>query len=218
MKRSLLITGMALMLAGCADEAAEFGRPVPANLATSRREVVAPPGPGYSAGWLRQQAGLIAEGDLQAVHAEIVAAHPREAESLRVALIRAGIDPARITASLWISTSRQRSTIVFTRTVADTGDCRASIDPAFPDDPSRSLMSLGHCLKNNDLANMVVDPADLAAPRKLGRADGAYLASGVRNWRAHGDGSTASASSGASNTTTAADTTGKGSTSGAANP
>jgi type IV pilus biogenesis protein CpaD/CtpE len=201
MKRVVLFTAAAVMLAGCADEAAEFGRPVPVHLRTLRREVAAPPASGSNAAWLRRQAGVIAAGDLQAVHAEIVAASQPQAESLRGALIQAGIDPVRITASARISPSRRRAAIVFTRTVADTGDCRASIGFAFPDDPSRSVMSLGHCLKTNDLANMVVDPADLVAPPNLGRGDGANLANAVRSWRTPQNGSSAPASAASTSTT-----------------
>ncbi|WP_036049711.1 hypothetical protein [Bradyrhizobium sp. Tv2a-2] len=200
MNRSLLFIACALVLAGCANEAADLGRPVPTGLVTLHREVEAPSG-SYSnkARRLRRQAAFIAEGDMQAVRADIVAAPPGEAEVLRHVLIGAGIDPARITVSSFAvlpraPNPRRKPFIIFTRTIAAPTDCRASIDFAFPDDPSPSLMSLAHCLQTRDLAAMLVDPADLVVPPKLGRGDGAYLANGIRAWRTHGSepGATAS--------------------------
>ena len=138
MRCSFVFMAGALVLAGCADEAAELGSPVPTKFVTLHREVVAPPGPysnALSARWLRQQAGTIAEGDMQAVHAEIVAARPGDVEALRSALIGAGIDPARITASRRVSKARRAPVIIFTRTVAAIADCSASIEFTFPDDP-----------------------------------------------------------------------------------
>jgi type IV pilus biogenesis protein CpaD/CtpE len=188
MSRSIVFIVWALLLAGCANEAADRGHLVATNLVTLRREVPAPLG-AYSnplkARRLRQQAISMAEGDMQAVHAEIVGASPGEADVVHRALIGAGIDPTRITEATWLPWLRRRPAIIFTRTVAASADCSGSVDFAFPDDPSPSLMSLAHCTQDHNLAAMVVDPSDLVAPPNLDPADGAYLANGVRTWRAH---------------------------------
>jgi type IV pilus biogenesis protein CpaD/CtpE len=195
MKRFFLIVAVPLLVAGCADEAAQIDRSTGVQLVTVRREVVVPVGLASNANWLLRQAGFMAETDLRAVRAEIVTERPREAEVLRRTLIKSGIDPTRITTlSSGTGTSR-RPVIVFTRTIAETQDCRASVHFAFPDDPSQSLMSLAHCLQDNDLANTVVDPADLIAPPRLENGDGAYLAGGVRAWRQGAAGATTSSSS-----------------------
>jgi type IV pilus biogenesis protein CpaD/CtpE len=203
MKRFFLIVAVPLLVAGCADEAAQIDRATGVQLVTVRREVVVPVGLASNANWLLRQAGFMAEADLRAVRAKIVTERPREAEVLRSTLIKSGIDPTRITTLTSGTGTRRRAVIVFTRTIAETQDCRASVRFAFPDDPSHSLMSLAHCLRDNDLANTVVDPADLVASPRLENGDGAYLASGVRAWRQGGAGAPTSSSSNTSSSSSA---------------
>ena len=182
MRTVVLMACMGAQLGGCADEAANFGRPPPVALTTFNREVsISFKASRFSERSLRRNVDVIAQGDLQSVRARIVAASFVQIKDARQALIGIGIDPARITESTAL---RARNVTIFlSRTVAATNDCAAAAALAFPDDPSPSLLSLSYCTQNNNLAAMVVDPADLAAPPAPGHADGAYLANGVRSWR-----------------------------------
>jgi type IV pilus biogenesis protein CpaD/CtpE len=191
-RSSVFATLAALLLAGCANEAADLGSPTPISLDTVAREVVVPLYAFRSVesrnGWLRQEVGAIADGNIQAVRAEIIAREAGEADALRRTLVGLGLDPARIT-TFGGRTPRRASVVVLSRTVAGPADCKNSIVRAFPDDPLPSLMSLASCTQTNDLAAMLVDPADLVAPPALRPADGAYLVDGMRAWRTDRQGS-----------------------------
>jgi type IV pilus biogenesis protein CpaD/CtpE len=182
MRTVVLMACMGVQLGGCADEAANFGRSPPIALTTFNREVsISFKASRFSERSLRRNVDVLAQGDLQSVRARIVAASFAQIKDARQALIGMGIDPARITESTAL---RARNVTIFlSRTVAVTNDCAAAAALAFPDDPSPSLLSLSYCTQNNNLAAMIVDPADLVAPPALGHADGAYLANGVRSWR-----------------------------------
>jgi type IV pilus biogenesis protein CpaD/CtpE len=189
MTRSLLLAACVLSLGGCADQLPQTNK-APAALITLRRDVVVPLAAerpnGPTAQWWRQQAGIVAEGDLRAVHADIVAARPAEADALRRNLISSGIDPERISASARFAKPGRRPTVVFTRIVAALADCSAPVPRTNPPVPFGDLVDSGRCAQDRALAAMVVDPADLAVPGRLGEADGAYLANGIRAWRDQG--------------------------------
>jgi type IV pilus biogenesis protein CpaD/CtpE len=178
----VIMACMGVQLGGCADGATNFGRPPPIALTTFNRSVSFKASR-FSERNLRHNVDVLAEGNLQSVRARIVAASFAQTEASRQALIGMGIDPARITESTAPSLRAPSVTIVLSRTVAVTNDCGAAVALAFPNDPTPSLLSLSYCTQNNNLAAMVVDPADLVAPPPLGHADGAYLANGVRSWR-----------------------------------
>jgi type IV pilus biogenesis protein CpaD/CtpE len=182
MIRALVVTaGIAALLGGCADGAANLGAPPPVALTTSYREFAIPLDASRPSN-LRLQRGIdaLAAGDRQAVRARIVAPGVAQNRKARQVLIGLGLDPARIVDSV----APGRGTTVFlSRTMASTRDCAAAITTAYPDDPMPSLLSLSRCTQRNNLAAMLVDPADLVAPPPLGHADGSYLVNGVRSWR-----------------------------------
>jgi type IV pilus biogenesis protein CpaD/CtpE len=182
MIRTLVVTaGIAVLLGGCADGAANLGAPPAIALTTSYRELAIPLNASRASNLrLQRSIDALAAGDRQAVRARIVAPGVAQARKARQVLIGLGLDPARIVNSV----APGRGTTVFlTRTTAATRDCAAAITTAYPDDPMPSLLSLSRCTQRNNLAAMVVDPADLVASPPLDHADGAYLVNGVRSWR-----------------------------------
>lgn len=126
----------------------------------------------------------MANGNLQGLRAHIRARTLGEAETVGRILLGFGMDPARL--SVEQAPRGQRAPeVILSRTLAGTAPCVEAIQPAYPDNPLPSLMSLAHCNQTNNLATMVVDSADLVAPPALAHQDGAYLAAGVRSWRAN---------------------------------
>ncbi len=185
----LITTSMAVLLGGCTSGAPNFGTIPPVALATSERQLVVPFRPSrFLSLRLRRTIDVLAEGNVQAVRASIVAPSIAQIEEVRQILISVGLDPARITASTVPFKRASNAIVVLSRTVALPSDCSEAVALAFPDDPTPSLLSLSRCVQNNNLAAMVVDPADLIAPPKLGKADGAYLANGVQSWRTNRQG------------------------------
>jgi type IV pilus biogenesis protein CpaD/CtpE len=176
------MAGIAVLLGGCADGAANFGAPPPVALMTSHQELTVPLDASQTSKLrLQRSIYILAAGDRQAVRARIVASGVAQIGKARAILIGLGLDPARIVDS--VAAGRRGATVFLTRTTASTQDCAAAITLAYPDDPTPSLLSLSRCTQRNNLAAMVVDPADLIAPPPLGHADGAYLVNGVRSWR-----------------------------------
>jgi type IV pilus biogenesis protein CpaD/CtpE len=180
----VIAAGTAIVLGGCADGAADFGTRPPLALVTARQESTVPLGAsGPSKRRLLHDIDSIAQGNLQAVRAHIVAPSNVQMKEARETLVGIGLDPAHITASISSSRPTSTTTVVLFRTTTRPNNCAAAIALAFPDDPTYSLLNLSHCVQDNNLAAMVVDPADLVAPSRLGPTDGAYLAGGVQSWR-----------------------------------
>jgi type IV pilus biogenesis protein CpaD/CtpE len=185
MKRVLVIAaGAAGLLGGCADGASNVGTAPPIAMTATQRGLTVP----YSASRasnlrLRRSVDAIAEGNVQAVHARVFATSAAQARSLRQVLLGMGLDPTRITASIVPTRRASDPNLVLFRARAITTDCAAAISPSYPDDPTQSLLSLARCTQDNNLAAMVVDPADLVAPPPLNYGDGAYLINGVQAWR-----------------------------------
>ena len=183
------LTLAGLALPGCTDEAADLGHPPPIELATARRLLLVrlqddPRLAADERARLDRAVSALAEGDAQAVRARVQAADPGDGETVRRALIASGVDPARITVEPSAVVARLTPVVALSRTFVHTTDCAAAIGPAWRGDPLPSLMSLGRCTQSNNLAAMLVDPADLAAPPALAPADGAYVVDGLRAWRA----------------------------------
>ena len=184
-----LVLCAALALAGCTDEAADLGQPPPIELATARRLLLVRlhDDPGLVAGErerLDREVGALAGGDAQAVRARVQAADPGDGEAVRRALLASGLDPARVTVEPSVTVARLTPVVLLSRIFVHTADCAAAIGPSWRGDPLPSLMSLGRCTQSNNLAAMLVDPADLVAPPALAPADGAYVVDGLRAWRA----------------------------------
>lgn len=176
------------LLAACVDETAELGRPPPVALATARQTLVLrlrgdprlQPGEPER---LRQAADVLAPGDHQPIRAHIIAFDRGDSDAAWRALVALGIEPARITTSWSSATAPLRPTLELSRTIARTEDCEQAVTPGWHGDPSPSLTSLGRCAQDNNLANMLVDPADLIAPPALSAADGPSAVGAVARWR-----------------------------------
>jgi type IV pilus biogenesis protein CpaD/CtpE len=184
MSRISLVAAMIgiLALAGCASNAADPGPSVSTTIV--HRQVEAPLSAAYAftARSLREAAGSIAQGDMQAVHANIAATSPEQGEALRRMLIAAGVDPTRITLTR-VARGPRRPVVTFTRVALAPSDCQAAMAPSLTNDPAPSMMNAARCRQEHALAAMVVDPADLVAPPPLGSADGATVAADVRTLR-----------------------------------
>lgn len=180
-----VMAGLAMLLCGCVDGTADLGVSPPVRLTTLHREITMRTFSGRVSQRLRRDIDALASGHVQAVRARIVARDVPQAERAREILIGMGLDPAHVTAAIEPSRRASGTNIALTRTVAIGPDCAAAIEPAFPDDPGPSLFHLSQCVQANNLAAMVVDPADLVDPPRLGHADGAYLVNGVEAWRAN---------------------------------
>lgn len=188
MMRLLLAACGAALLAGCANEAADLGHTPPVRLESVQRQVVVPLRSGKRTAasarvGLRRAVDALAGGDLQAVRARIEAGSVIDAEAVRRELVGLGLDPARITAGHDASLTRLPPIVTLGRTIERTADCKTAIGPALGGDPSPSLLAVARCNQANNLAAMLVDPADLFAPPPLARTDGAYLVDGVQSWR-----------------------------------
>jgi type IV pilus biogenesis protein CpaD/CtpE len=177
-----------MLLAGCVNESADLGQAQPVLLTTSRQIALAPlpqSRSGATVRRLRQQIYAISGGDLPAVRALIRARTGSEAEAIRRIVIGIGLDPSRVTKEPYASAARRMPEVILTHTQAAVAPCASAIQPAFMEDPLPSLMSLAQCNQTNNLAAMLVDPADLAEPLALDYQDGAYLVDGVHSWRAN---------------------------------
>jgi type IV pilus biogenesis protein CpaD/CtpE len=188
MRQPFLAALCAIALAGCTSESADLGTPPPVSLATSSAVVAVSFQSGRtsaaSQGRLRQAVYTVAGGELQAVRAQVRPDTAGNGETIRRFLVGVGLDPARLDVEPPSPGRPRSSEVVLTRKRAVTPPCAAAIQFAYPDDPAPSLMSLARCNQANNLANMLVDPADLVAPPALAQQDGAYLAAGVQSWRA----------------------------------
>ncbi len=179
------VLGLALALAGCVDEAQELGQPPPVQLTVARRTlVVALQGdPRLRPGAREQLRSVVTElggASPLGVRARISAASAGDADAVRRALLGLGVDPAHIV----IEQTRIERTgdvrplrplVRLTRSFAATRGCDAAITPARYDDIAPSLDSLQRCVEQNNLAAMLVDPADLVDPPALAPADAARI-------------------------------------------
>ncbi len=173
----------ALGLSGCFNETANLGAPPPVLLDTTRVVVAAPRGGVPSRARLRDGILAVAEGQAQSVRADIHLRGVREGEAARRALVGLGLDPARVAVEPLLPGASVPPAVILSRTAAWTRPCADAIEPGTYGDPAPSLMSLAHCQQANNLAQMLVDPKDLAAPPRLADQDGAYLVDGVQAWR-----------------------------------
>jgi type IV pilus biogenesis protein CpaD/CtpE len=185
---SFAVCGMLVLLSACvSDSASDLSRaPQPVGLATVGRQLhLDAAAPASTQQQLRSLVAEVGQGDASSVHASVVVMSAAEAETWRRALIRLGVDPVRIATA---TDPRQRASIVLTRTAAIPADCAGTVNPALADDQLPSLDGLGRCIRDNNLAAMVVHQSDLVAPQPLARGDGARLAASVSDWRANRQG------------------------------
>jgi hypothetical protein len=173
---SLAGLGAALLLAGCGDPALQRGVAPPLTLNQARAEV---PLFRFGAGRLLRErvSEMAADGAVRQLDASIQTANIPQRDATRALLIQMGLDPARIS---WTATPLDR--IVLTRTDVVTLPCAAALRPDWIGDVGQSVTSLGTCVQANNLADMVSDPRDLAAPVRLQPSNGAVSARAVRRW------------------------------------
>ena len=174
------VLGLALALAGCVNEAQELGQPPPVQLTVARRTlVVALQGdPRLRPGAREQLRSVVTElggASPLGVRARISAASAGDADAVRRALLGLGVDPAHIVIERTGDVRPLRPLVRLTRSFAATRGCDAAITPARYDDIAPSLDSLQHCVEQNNLAAMLVDPADLVDPPALAPADAARI-------------------------------------------
>lgn len=172
-----VVLPVSLLLACCADPATDRGRSPPIVL--SRADVVVPlnepsHGPAFASA-IRLLGGPRASN---AIHAQIGVGNQRQFDATRAELLRAGLDPARISAL-----PRPDGLVLFTRTYASVADCRLAMAPGPFGDVSQSFQSIAECEQARTLAGSLVDPADLVAPPAPGLADGSKAAGAVLRWQ-----------------------------------
>lgn len=175
---------LAAAVSGCVNEAAELGRPPPVALSLARRDVLValhddPRLRPDARAQLGDAVASLGGPHPLAVRARIRAATAGDAEAVERALLGLGVDPARIVVERSVAVARLLPLVMLTRTFAATTDCAEAVTPAFHGDVLPSLDSLGRCNQQNNLAAMLVDPADLVAPPALAAADAAYQLDGL---------------------------------------
>lgn len=167
-----------LIVAGCASSQ-DVGRPPPVQLVSTSRRV-----PMLADGRPDQPALTRAMAELAgntALDADIAGLSPGAVDRARAALAGAGIDPDRV----HVASERDPAfggaglpSLLLTRTQAVTANCGRAIQPGWLGDVATSTDSVGRCVQDNNLAEMLADPADLI------RSPVPQLASGERAARA----------------------------------
>ena len=162
-----------LVAAGCASSQ-DVGRAPPVQLvSTSRRVPMLPDGRPDQPTLSRALAELAGN---TALDADIAGLRPAAADRARAVLVGAGIDPDRVhVAPEWDAAS---PSLLLTRTQAVAASCGRAIQPGWLGDVAASTDSVGRCVQDNNLAEMLADPADLI------RSPVPQLASGERAARA----------------------------------
>lgn len=170
----------ALVVAGCTN-GQDVGRPPPVQLVSTSRWVALladgrPDRPALS----RAMAELAGN---TALDADLAGLGPGAADRARAALVGAGIDPDRIHVVL------QRDlafggvgapSLLLTRTQAVTASCGRGIASGWLGDVATSTDSIGRCVQDNNLAEMLADPADLIRSPVPQPASGERAARAVR--------------------------------------
>ncbi len=166
-----------LLLTCCADPAIDRGRSPP--IALSRAAVVVPlDGPPHGPAFASAIRLLGGPRTSNAIHAQIGVGDRRQFDATRAELLRAGLDPARISVL-----PRPDGIVLFTRTYASVADCRSAIAPGPLGDVFQSFQSIAECERARTLAGSLVDPADLVAPPAPELADGGKAAGAVLRWQ-----------------------------------
>ncbi|MEN3167124.1 hypothetical protein [Gluconobacter sp. OJB] len=174
--RHALSALLALSLAGCTFSGTHSsGSPPPLLLGVNQHRIPLEAANADSA----LDAALTKLGDPRAVHATINGADPRTAALVTHALVRAGVEPARIRVVHDAS-----DTLVLRAYVVAQPDCRQAVRPSWTGDTSESLYPLGECLQAAALAAEIANPGDLLEPAHLQPANGARFGRVVELWEA----------------------------------
>lgn len=155
MKATTLILAL-LALASCSDATVDAGRAPPVQLVASSRRVPlradGAPDPAALAG------ALAALGGDTAVDADIIGLGPRASAVTHAALVGAGLDPDRVRVA---PPGRSAPELVLTSTHAVAAPCGRALRSDWLGDAASSLDSVGRCIQQNNLAEMLEDPMDL---------------------------------------------------------
>lgn len=155
MKTTALLLAL-LALAGCEDSGVDTGRVPPVQLITSSRRVSlradGTPDPAALAGALAALSGDAA------VNADIAGFTPFASDTTRAALVGAGLDPDRVRVA---PPGPGVPELVLTSARAVTQPCGRALSAGWFGDVAPSLDSVGRCVQQNNLADMLEDPMDL---------------------------------------------------------
>ena len=164
------------LLGGCKDTTVTLGMPPPVRLTELHQRVPLPIGlpVGESTGEaLRQAIGRL--GTPVGIDVTIFAGDLQAAQ-VRALLLGQGVDPDRIRHD--VAETRDAS-VLLTRTIALTHSCDLAI--ARSGDPSLSLDSLGQCIQQQNLVDMLADPRDLVQPPPLEAAPAAQAVKAIED-------------------------------------
>ncbi len=165
-----------LALVGCDDPALQRG--VPPLIVLNQSRAVIPLYEYGAARALRSQVVALRTGvGADRLDASIETLSQPEIEATRDLLLQLGFNPARISVR-----RHPDNIVVLTRNIATVTSCDAALHSDWLGDVSNSITSLGACVQANNLAGMVDDPRDLAAPAHLEPADGAVSALAIQRW------------------------------------
>ncbi|MCP1236871.1 hypothetical protein NKW55_09650 [Gluconobacter kondonii] len=174
--RHALLALLVLSLAGCTFSGTRSSSsPPPLLLGVNQHRILLDAANADSA----LDAALSKLGDPRAVHATINGADPQITALVTHALVRAGVEPARI--RVIHDTS---DTLVLRAYVVAQPDCRQAVRPSWTGDTSDSLYPLGQCLQAAALAAEIANPGDLLEPAHLQPANGARFGRVVELWEA----------------------------------
>ena len=164
------------LLGGCRDATMTLGTPPPVRLAELRQRVPLPirlPVGESTSEALRQAIRHL--GTPVGIDATIFAGD-RQAAQVRELLLGQGVDPDRIRRD---TAETGEPSVLLTRTIALTHSCDLAI--AKSADPSLSLDSLGQCIQQQNLVDMLADPRDLVQSPTLEAAPGAQAVKAIED-------------------------------------
>lgn len=153
--KALVVVAL-LMLGACADTAIDRGRLPPIQVVPVVRRL--PLGPGGRPDAVALNAAVLALHGNSDISADIMVARSIDAEVATMALVRAGIDPDRVHLTL---TNTSPPGVILTAAHAVTTSCDLAWQADGLGNAGSSVDSIGRCVQQNNLAEMLADPMDL---------------------------------------------------------
>lgn len=152
----ILVVAALLTLGACTDTTVDRGRLPPAHVVPVVRRLPLGPGGRLDAAAL-DDAVLALRGNSD-ISADVMVARSMDAETATTALIRAGVDPDRVHLTL---TSVSPPAVILLVAHAVTTSCDLAWKANWLGDAGASADSIGRCVQQNNLAEMLADPMDL---------------------------------------------------------